>query len=139
MRCAAPHADPVALPRCNADIPDTINDIIAACRREQPSQRLPAHELLAMLPPDHSPAETDLSGSFPLILRTQGSPACDECGLFGFTTYYHCNICHKGDVDICEDCFTKGAWCFDNSHKLSRRVVRDRGPIEESLFISTRP
>lgn len=51
-RCAEPHADPVALPPCDADIPAYYQRIIDICRCAQPEDRYAARRLLEMLPPE---------------------------------------------------------------------------------------
>lgn len=49
--CTKPHADPVQLPSLGEDTPQYLEDIIAACRAENPDKRPPAWKLLEKFPP----------------------------------------------------------------------------------------
>jgi ankyrin repeat protein len=38
---------------------------------------------------------------------------------------FHCRICSGGDWDMCKECKEGGASCYDTSHSLIKRVMRD--------------
>jgi hypothetical protein len=44
--------------------------------------------------------------------------------------HYHCVLCSEGDFDVCQECTTSGAFCFDQSHKLIKRTVKDSTLVE---------
>jgi ankyrin repeat protein len=52
---------------------------------------------------------------------------CDICMLRipDVDIHYHCGMCLDGDFDICQECIANGAFCFDQSHKLIKRTVKD--------------
>jgi ankyrin repeat protein len=52
---------------------------------------------------------------------------CDICLLRipKVDIHTHCGICFDGDFDICRECIASGAFCFDQSHKLIKRTVKD--------------
>lgn len=127
--CTAEHSNPVALPRCAADVPAYINNMISICRSENPEDRLPAAKLLAFFPnlDHHAPSsfEGPMSpSSFSLSDRFSFSVNCDECGSLTTDIHYHCNVCSLGDFDICPKCFSGGVHCFDIRHGLIKRVMR---------------
>lgn len=49
-RCEQAHADPVALPRCGADVPACYQNVVDICRCAEPGGRYAARRLLRMLP-----------------------------------------------------------------------------------------
>jgi ankyrin repeat protein len=52
---------------------------------------------------------------------------CDICLLRipNVDSHTHCGLCVDGDFDICRDCVASGAFCFDQSHKLIKRTVKN--------------
>lgn len=63
-------------------------------------------------------------GSLRLLVHTKSfhetTPViyCDQCNR-SITTYWHCNMCHGGDYDICQQCKSAGLWCKELSHDLA--------------------
>ena len=164
--CTKPHADPVQLPSPGEHIPQYLREVIAACRAENPHERLPAWKLLKMFPAmaedntslknavddggtirpfNHQDISIDREtvkdhASTQIYMRT-GPPgectpgrltrleeclerydnlltSCDICGESTSEHYFHCKICNSADYDVCLDCFSQGAHCFERDHYL---------------------
>ena len=49
---------------------------------------------------------------------------CDICEELEAIIWYHCDVCHFGDYDICEACFAKGLHFKDAAHFI-RKIERD--------------
>jgi ankyrin repeat protein len=64
----------------------------------------------------------------------EGPVVCDVCesGIPYASIHYHCDICAKGDFDMCQKCVASGALCLDQSHKLVKRTVEDGDFVELS-------
>ncbi len=62
----------------------------------------------------------------PLISTIDNDEAkgwCDICLLFLFRTdVYTCEVCSGGDFWICHDCFSMGARCLDDYHRLKIQI-----------------
>lgn len=55
-----------------------------------------------------------------------GRPAritCDHCEtrILDSDAHYHCNICDKGDFDLCQKCVNEGNFCRSGPHRLIKR------------------
>ncbi|KAI9704999.1 MAG: hypothetical protein M1836_006779 [Candelina mexicana] len=137
-RCIAEHCNPVNLPRCSPEVPSYFNDIIAACRCADPRKRLPAASLLKLFPP-RTASELD-SGEDDSLLRDIITPSdpcyfsitCNGCGSLTTDLHYHCNACHCANFDICAKCLSDGISCDDDTHTLTRRVLKDRKIVNDS-------
>ena len=120
-RCTADHVNPIKLPLCGSEAPESIDVIVGHCRQEQPCQKKPACALHALLPTDY-----ESRGIFPKRISFQNHCfrwiTCSECTKPTTDEHYHCNVCQRGDFDLCPQCFSAGVSCYDNGHKLSRRV-----------------
>jgi ankyrin repeat protein len=57
---------------------------------------------------------------------------CDICTLWiqDIDIHYHCGICNNGNFDVCRECIASGAFCFDQSHKLVKRTVKENTLVE---------
>ena len=54
---------------------------------------------------------------------------CDHCNVeITQETHYHCLICNDGDYDLCQQCYSTGARCKDNTHSLRSIYVVSRHP-----------
>lgn len=142
------HCDPVQLPMRENDAPQHIRDIISACRADI-SLRPTASDLLQMFPaeprgplsfePDH---QSHPSGgrqlpqqvSTPENLSLWGvQTSCSICEERMTANKYHCDACHRGDFDVCVDCFKKGFHCSGPNHYL-----RDQSSVsEEAIYYSS--
>jgi hypothetical protein len=144
MSCMEPHTNPIQLPQLGEHVPKYLNDIIAACRTENPYHRPPAWELLEMFPPD-AEASTAVDTGFLVAIWDQAllerpskkfirrleeaqelygqQTACDLCGKLATKHYFHCSICASANFDICPRCFTQGGHCLEPDHYL--REFRD--------------
>jgi ankyrin repeat protein len=62
----------------------------------------------------------------------EGRITCDNClsKIPDFDTHYHCEICSEGDFDICQKCIVKRTFCFDSSHEMKKRTVKDGNLVE---------
>ena len=124
--CKAEHANPVELPPClDKEVPEVFNLIISLCRQADPKKRPPARTLLQYLnAKGQSLGITDLPLKF---ASTHDNPVyCDECGtVVALETWYHCNVCHHGDLDLCSQCVSHGIHCCDTEHRLVKRVIKN--------------
>ncbi|CAH0043059.1 unnamed protein product [Clonostachys rhizophaga] len=48
---------------------------------------------------------------------------CDACTLFIYRgyKYYNCDICNKGDFDLCSDCHGLGVRCLGVGHQMTKK------------------
>ena len=138
--CNLSHAEPIALPSLPRSIPKYFRDIVDACRREDPSTRPAAREILGMFPSsdedspyhqnhhhqqghgqlqplpqqNHMPDIDTIADS----LRV-GMITCSVCWKRPLALpIYHCNSCDHGDFDLCETCYDCGLHCDDDDHNL---------------------
>ena len=129
-RCTAEHSNPITLPRCGPDVPSYFNDIISACRCADPQERFSAASLLQLFPPS-SPSEPESDeddswlGNLSPVDPVQCFIHCDGCGDLTTDHHYHCNVCDSGELDFCVWCFLGGISCWDETHTLVRRVLKN--------------
>jgi hypothetical protein len=134
--CTADHANPVELPPCCAGTPSYFNTIIRECRLPDPRARATAHKLAKLLP---YPDEVEQRPPDTHQLLEKYSPSverylfvyCNECGARTTDLHYHCYICRRADFDVCQMCFGQGVHCFDPSHPLVKRRIRNGNMVEE--------
>lgn len=123
-RCNLPHTNPVQLPPCtSSDAPKYMNAIIENCRQSDPGKRLPAAQLLHYFPtrPDQAFIDycmRDILAATNGKLEFKAVVVCDECGAPVGSLYFHCNICLRGNWDICQSCHADGVRCFNLEHQL---------------------
>lgn len=130
----------MVLPATRGCVPQELIDVITACRQRLPHKRPPAWKVLSMLPnqePDQQ--QGPMSGRSPAIEevleKVWGTGckyvACDICRERTEQHWYHCNVCHGGDFDVCPKCVEDGLHCADSSHYLQERygkvVTRSSG------------
>ncbi|KAL9610742.1 MAG: hypothetical protein Q9167_004561 [Letrouitia subvulpina] len=122
--CDSSHAEPVALPLLPESIPKYFRDIVDACRREDPSKRPAAREILQMFPCSNI-SQLGISGSNKADIRmiAEGMKinriACNICDRRPLPLpIFHCNVCELGDFDLCQVCYKGGTHCDDDSHFL---------------------
>ena len=128
FKCDAEHANPVQLPTCSGDVPSYFNRIIEACRSSDPKDRRPASELAEMF--CDADGATSIPAGLPELVGAcsgneyDGIVYCSNCADIADDFHYHCNICHKGDFDLCPRCYEEleGRRCFDSKHLLIRRI-----------------
>ena len=127
IACDLSHAEPVTLPPLPESIPKYFRDIIDAYRREDPSERPAAREILEMFP--FSSNTRSFQRELP---RSNGADIriIDEgmrIARMHYSYYkkrnlqlpiFHCNICDLTDFDICLICYDGGRHCYDDSHLL---------------------
>ena len=123
-RCTANHVNPIDLPPCGSEAPYFIDTIVGHCRQQQPDRRKPARALLALLPTEHEPADF-----CPKRISFQNhrfrSIICSECARLTTDEHYHCNVCDHGDFDLCPECLSADVPCYNEGHKLSRRIRKN--------------
>lgn len=124
--CKAEHINPVDLPPCiDKEVPEAFNLVISLCRQADPKKRPPARTLLQQLNANGQRSETaDLRVKY---ANTHRHPVyCDECGTgVGLEAWYHCNVCHLADFDVCSHCVSQGIRCFDKEHRLVKRIFKN--------------
>lgn len=124
--CKAEHINPVDLPPCiDKEVPEAFNLVISLCRQADPKKRPPARTLLQYLNAEGQPSEmADLQVKY---ANTHSHLVyCDECGTgVGFEVWYHCNLCHLADFDLCSHCVSQGIHCFDKEHQLVKRIFQN--------------
>jgi hypothetical protein len=139
--CDLSHAEPIALPPLPESIPKYFKDIVYACRREDPSTRPAAREILEMFPssdensPDHPNHDQKQRGhGQPNLFSQQNHTpdiqtladgvsvakiACSICAKRPVPLpFYHCNSCNYADFDLCQTCYDRGMHCDDDEHLL---------------------
>ena len=135
--CKADHTRPISLPACGDHVPAYFNDIIRQCRLPDPKTRPPARKLSEILSNIGEVEKPPLGVSD--LLETCSSEVeasmrlyCAECGTIAMHIHYHCYICHGGDFDICQSCFTRGVPCCNPEHRLIKRVTKDGTIVDET-------
>lgn len=128
-RCEADHKNPVELPRSGGLFPDYLHEIVKSCRSQDPKARPSARELDMALKGTADPQinKCDIDSfllSYATVTDTNGH-YCDECGSLTIYKYFHCNVCHSGDFDICPGCYEQGVRYYDTSHLLVKRMWRN--------------
>ena len=140
-----PPTDFVALPRLAETIPKYYRDVVDACRAESPFARPPAAELLARFPSKSSRNESDRESqnSRVKVMDVEAmqkcvalSICCDYCGKFITSRYFHCNICHLGDFDVCATCFQAGLHCLAQEHLLVELTYGENVSVASRYFSS---
>lgn len=139
--CQEPHTDPIQLSMPADDYSDHLRRIISACRTQDPCERLPAHELLAMFPRinSHKDGNSNTRESHrqhhirPEELQElySGSTTCDKCGQLCYKHLFNCSLCLGGDFDLCHACFLRGIHCSDTKHYLRECHWRNK---EDNLY-----
>ena len=135
FKCTAEHTNPVAMPPCSRDVPPYFAEMIEKCRSPDPRARPTAHELA-----ESFPSKRDLTQELSTIVtsfaarvnRSYFCTHCDNCGTICRNLHYHCNACSLGGFDLCPPCFEQYRGCFDPSHRLMKRAVRDGKLIDVS-------
>lgn len=56
---------------------------------------------------------------------------CNSCDRAVPDAHFHCSMCDDGDFDLCQDCVDQGITCYDESHWLIKRFIKD-GQINNS-------
>lgn len=112
--CDLSHAEPVALPPLPDSIPKYFRDIVDACRREDPSKRPAAREILEMFPssnisqhlqpgiPGSNKTDVKMLAKGMKVTRITCS-ICDRSPLP--LPLLHCHVCEFGDFDLCQTCY----------------------------------
>lgn len=57
--------------------------------------------------------------------KTSFSICCNKCERTIPDAHWHCNICDRGDFDLCKDCIDQGYLCESAEHWLIKRTVKD--------------
>jgi hypothetical protein len=78
--------------------------------------------------------EEEINISTPPVADYQSCILCDVCvsSIPDADIHYHFKICNDGDFDICQECIASGYLCLDHSHKLVKRMVKERAFVEVS-------
>ena len=128
--------DTIALPRLANSIPQYYKDVVDACRAENPNERPPARRLLELFPPTNNsescrigyakPESMDVGSLRACVAKTV---TCDLCGKGIRMLFFHCNICSKGDYDICPKCYDAGLHCLEQDHLLVELENRGSCPV----------
>lgn len=124
--CREPHSEPVRLPPTGPEVPDYFDEIISACREENPHLRPPAAQLLDVFPAEAVGTRDSngaARGARPQQLREifemyENIVFCDACGNMCPGRVYHCLVCYSGNYDLCLGCFSRGEHCLDPTHYL---------------------
>ncbi|KAL9607429.1 MAG: hypothetical protein Q9167_007659 [Letrouitia subvulpina] len=124
--CNAEHINPVELPPCiDKEVPQSFNLLISLCRKADPRKRPPARTLLQYIDPKSQPSNiAELQKKY---TNTHSFlVCCAECGtVVDSNAWYHCNICHFADFDLCSPCVSQGVRCFDKKHQLVKRIFKN--------------
>lgn len=63
--------------------------------------------------------------------KRQFTVCCNSCDQAVPDAHFHCSTCDDGDFDLCQDCVNRGITCYDESHWLIKRTIKD-GQISNS-------
>ena len=121
------HAEPIALPPLSESVPKYFRDTVDACRRENPSERPAAWEILQNFsfpnnfqqsrPERGDPHDGDTKMTMEGMKTTRN--ACNDCAQnYIQIPYFHCNVCDAAQFDLCQTCYDGGKHCRDDSHLL---------------------
>ena len=122
-----------ASPSSVGDIPLYLNQIIAACRAENPDDRAAAWELLERFPPTTESSISEpttqvakryLNRPEECVDRFGSMIVCDVCDEYAGNRSFVCEICALGNFDICQRCFDNGFHCLDQHHQLGEYFCR---------------
>ncbi len=133
--CDLSHAEPIALPPLPGSIPKYFRDIVDACRREDPSTRPAAREIIGMFPSSDEDSPHHQQGheqpqTFPQQNHTpdietladsvrMSKVSCSLCRKKILALpVYHCNSCDHAEFDLCQTCYDCGIHCYDDEHLL---------------------
>ena len=50
---------------------------------------------------------------------------CNNCDKHITDAHFHCDVCQKGDYDLCESCVAKGITCPGDDHWLIKRFIKN--------------
>lgn len=67
-------------------------------------------------------------------LRLVAIPECDSCGRTNMATYFHCNVCKSGDLDLCLECKSKGSNCRDPEAKHVLQIYQSADATVDTEF-----
>ena len=138
--CDLSHVEPIALPPLPGSIPQYFRDIVDACRREDPSTRPAAREILEMFPfsyensSHHQNHRQQQGHEQPQTLPQQNHTpdienlvngvrmlevACSFCAKRPLALpFYHCDSCEHANFDLFQTCYDCGMHCYDDEYKL---------------------
>jgi len=54
---------------------------------------------------------------------------CNSCNCVINGLHYHCEVCDRGDYDLCEKCVNSSAHCYEDGHLLTKRDIVGGRPI----------
>ncbi|KAH7080204.1 hypothetical protein BKA63DRAFT_237873 [Paraphoma chrysanthemicola] len=124
------------LPPLDAKVPQYYRNMVDACRRDDPSTRPTATQLLSLMPTSNIPASTPsehiIHEHLDVVSYRACAPStkeCDTCGALLSGAFYHCSTCATGDFDVCSDCLEAGKHCEDDEHLLSELVIGCDYPV----------
>ncbi|KAI1357284.1 hypothetical protein F5Y08DRAFT_179956 [Xylaria arbuscula] len=128
-------------PRQVEGYPPYILDVIAACCAEDPFKRVPASQLLEMVPLSNLTSVGADSNSTDEYLMTPEEcdemhhfvVVCDLCGRMSPKHYFGCTTCCVGDFYLCPGCFTSRRHCLDNEHYLHEYI---EGETDDKYYSS---
>ena len=121
------HAEPVALPLLPESIPNYFREILDACRRENPSERPSASNILERFPFSNNfqQVQSELpepnNGDMKMMVEGMriAGVTCDNCAKIKIPLpTFHCNVCNLADFDLCQTCYDSGSHCNNDSHLL---------------------
>jgi hypothetical protein len=132
------------LPPLDAKVPEYYSAMVEACRKDEPSTRPTAMQLLAMMPDStiaRSHASDEEMVHEQLDVASYQSCAistkeCDTCGALLSGIFYHCSSCGTGDYDLCSPCLEDGKHCEDIDHLLVELVISCGYPVVKKYFSS---
>jgi hypothetical protein len=146
------HQNPVALPKASADVPDYLDQIITLCRQEDPRKRPAAWQLINMFPDDeeilnqNTLLKADTGKTCRSFTRLEAVRdvychiiICSTCRERARDVYYKCEVCDRGNWDICDECFVKGKHCPDTTHLITRISLEatNRGSLHQATYFSS--
>ncbi|KAN0098306.1 hypothetical protein V8E51_013969 [Hyaloscypha variabilis] len=130
--CREEHTDPIALPELSDEIPQYWEDIIADCRKPDPSQ--PASLEAVQL----SFKTKDIEDLSIFVRDIDVKVVCTFCGVPTSKHVFHCDTCVAGDFDLCPACFEQNRHCYRQDHFLVERKP-GRGPQIQTEKFYSRP
>ena len=127
--CDLSHHKPDTLPTLPESVPKYYRNIVDECGAKNPGDRPAARDLLVKFPAvsdtvsqsqeawKQSEVEATLNAECLHISKVACSLCWNRPAYLKFPLFY-CNICHRGDFDLCHACFLGGKHCDDKEHLL---------------------
>lgn len=136
------HFSTIDLPPLPDDVPLYYREMIGACRAREPNDRPAARVLLKMFPSSYSAPILEHvlhpnTGFDSMPENLVGMGYCNYCQVRPLPLpFFHCNVCIRGNFDMCQRCYDQKYHCYEESHLLVEMIGRNGMVIPGRYFSS---